>query len=41
MKIEIKDKLKITLSPEFVSSTGEVITAIGHLITALHLAGII
>lgn len=41
MKIEIKDKLNITISPEFVASTGELITAIAQLITALHEAGII
>ncbi|MEI4713489.1 hypothetical protein WAG12_26330 [Bacillus cereus] len=41
MKIEIKDKLSITVSPEFIASTGELITAISQLVTALHLAGII
>ncbi|WP_257152974.1 hypothetical protein [Bacillus toyonensis] len=41
MKIEIKDKLNITISPEFVTSTGESIKAIAQLVTALHLAGII
>ncbi len=41
MKIEIKDKLNITVSPEFVAATGELISALAQLIAALHLAGII
>lgn len=41
MKIEIKDKLNITVSPEFISSTSELITALSQLVGVLHLAGII
>lgn len=41
MKIEIKDKLNITIPPESILATGELISAIAQLIAALHLAGII
>ncbi|WP_283159859.1 hypothetical protein [Bacillus wiedmannii] len=41
MKIEIKDKLNITVSPEFITSISKLIKSISQLVAALHLAGII